>query len=362
MALAWNRNGVAAEGEAGEGAERQLLRFLPQELRRVLEAALVHLPPPWEEIRLRAGRPLALVVRDETHFLDAAGRPAPASRARTVDGEEVRRSLELITGHSLYAWQEELRQGFVTLPGGHRAGLAGRLDREAGRVRAVRDVSSLNLRLARERRGVARPLLPWLAEAGRPLHALLVGPPGSGKTTLLRDLARAAGDGEAPGREGRPWRTVVIDERFELAALSGGRPTLDVGAATDVVEGGPKAESFALALRALNPQLLVSDELGRAEDAEALGEAARSGVAVWSSAHAASWEEARSRRLLAPLLEQGFFRRVVELERRGGRFGLAAVRDGTGRLLRAGWTALDGGVGEAGGAARGGGEGRGATT
>ncbi|MDI3299478.1 MAG: stage III sporulation protein AA [Bacillota bacterium] len=334
MALAWS-------GRTEAGAERELLRFLPQEVRRVLEGALAHVPPPWEEIRLRAGRPLALVVRDETLFLDEAGRPAPAGRARPVGAEEVRRSLELITGHSLYAWQEELRQGFVTLPGGHRAGLAGRLDSEGGHVRTVREVSSLNLRVARERVGVARPLLPWLLERGRPLSALLLGPPGSGKTTLLRDLSRAAGDGEAAGGGGRPLRTVLVDERFEIAALAGGEPTLDVGAATDVIEGGPKAEAFAVALRALNPELLVCDELGRPEDAAALGEAARSGVAVWSSAHAASWEEARRRRLLAPLLEERFFRRVAELERRGGRFGLRAVRDGDGRPLDARWIELE---------------------
>ncbi|MDI3317451.1 MAG: stage III sporulation protein AA [Bacillota bacterium] len=334
MARVWS----GAE-EAG-GGERQILRFLPQELRGTLEAALLRVPPPWEEVRLRAGRPLALVVGGETLFLEGGGRPVPAARGRPVRGEEVRRSLELITGHSLYAWQEELRQGFVTLPGGHRAGLAGRLDSEGGHIRTVREVSSISLRVAHEAPGVARPLLPWLLEAGRPLSALLLGPPGSGKTTLLRDLSRAAGDGETPFPGGRPFRTVLVDERFEIAALSGSQPTLAVGAATDVIEGGPKAEAFAIALRALNPELLVCDELGRPEDARALAEAARSGVAVWSSAHAASWEEARQRRLLAPLLEGRFFQRVIELERRGGRFGLRAVREAGGRRLSDRWTEL----------------------
>lgn len=272
-----------------------------------------------EEIRLRAGRPLELVTHARRAFVDACGRPVDrADAAPPLPQEEVARTFQLVCQGSVYAWEEQLRGGFVTLPGGHRVGVSGRVIVEGGRVRTVRPVGGLNVRVARQVPGAALRVLPHvLGSGGRLLSTLLLSPPGAGKTTLLRDLVRLVSAGDAA--RGMPAAKVtVVDERSELAGSREGVPTLDVGPRTDVLDGCPKAEGMLLAIRALSPEVVAVDEIGRAEDVVALREALRAGVTVLATAHAASVEDARRRPALRSLLVPGAFERVVVLSRRHG--------------------------------------------
>ncbi|MBX5477137.1 MAG: stage III sporulation protein AA [Clostridia bacterium] len=285
-------------------------------VRLAVECALSRAPggpgEAWQEIRLRAGRPLHVVTVAGEVWLAPDGRTVTAPEdGLVVSAEDIARTLALCADGSIYAWETELAQGFITLPGGHRVGVAGRAVWNGGAVRTMRDFNALNIRVARAVRGAARPLVPHIDGRLRVRSTLIYSPPGCGKTTVLRDLVRILSDGDGVA----PWRAVVVDERGEIAACRGGEPQLDVGRRTDVVDGCPKHVGMGLALRALGPQVLATDEIGSEEDAVAVLDAARAGVAVLATAHAGSVDELRSRPLLHRLLAAGVFERVVRLVR-----------------------------------------------
>ncbi len=311
---------------------REVLAFLAPSLRRVLAGAKGG--APWLEVRLGIGRPLLVVTAAGDAFLAPDGRAVTdPERAYQVTEDDVRRTVELMSGSSLYALDEELRQAFLTLPGGHRVGLCGRVVVRGGSAYALRDIVSLNVRLARQVPGAADAVLPWiLGEDGLPVSTLVISPPGAGKTTLLRDLARQLFRGRpdlgCPG-----LRVGVVDERLELGGGGRGGPALDLGPRTDVLEGCPKAAGLVLLVRAMGPQVVVTDEVGRPEDVEALRDAARMGVRLLASAHAGSAAEAAVRPVLRDLLADGCFGRLVRLGCSRGPGTVEEVRDASGGVL-----------------------------
>lgn len=295
----------------------QILEQLPGSLRLSLEQLSSEQAEQLEEIRLKAESPLLLRFHGEDGFLTRDGRllREPEAQCRWVSRDELQRTVLLIADSSFYALEEELRRGYITLPGGHRAGLVGRAVLDKGYIRTMKDISSVNIRVARPVPGAAAPLLPQLLdEQGQLCQTLLVSPPRAGKTTLLRDLARMISDGE--GIE--PLRVGLVDERSELAAMRDGVAQLAVGIRTDVLDGCPKAEGLMLLLRSMSPQLLICDEIGREEDAIALQEAAKAGVKVIATAHGRDEKELLARPVLAGLLAEGCFARIVVLSRRLG--------------------------------------------
>lgn len=295
-------------------AEAELLAFVAPQLRAILLAALRSAPAPWQEVRLRRGRAVQVVTAAGDFWPGVDGRPAPTPEGGAVcSDEDFDRTVALVTGASVYAWEEELARGFCTLPGGHRVGFVGRAVVEAGRVVGQRSFSSLCLRLAREVRGAADGVMVRIRDGTGGLWPTLVfGPPGSGKTTLLRDLARQASCGR-PDLGVRGLRVTVVDERSELAGCRDGKPQFDLGPRADVLDGAPKEQGMIMALRAMGPEVLVCDEVGRAEDALAIEDACRAGVAVLASAHAGSVAELLARPTLERLLAGGAFRCLVRL-------------------------------------------------
>ena len=229
--------------------------------------------------------------------------------------EEFRKIAARMLEHSLYAWEDELRQGFFTLPGGSRVGVCGRYAVEDGRIGALAYLSALCVRVAREVRGAGERLTAAMLEGGDVKSALLLSRPGMGKTTLLRDAARALSEA---------GRTVALaDERGELAACRAGMPTLDVGERTDVMDMCPKRLAIAHMVRALRPDVVVTDEVGDREDAAAVLDARRCGTAVLASAHAASVEDAARRPALREMLSMGAFDLVARID--GGLGRIAAL-------------------------------------
>ena len=303
-------------GETVPGDEyRQLLPFLPPEVRRALSNLAADALAGLEEVRLKTERPVLLRFDGCERFLGDGMLTDDPHSARTFSRQEMKKTMLLLSESSVYAFSEELRRGYITLPGGHRAGFAGRAVLEKGALRTLKEISSVDLRVAREVKGAGKSVLSRLPLFDGALPStLLVAPPRAGKTTLLRDLTRLLSDGIGVG----PFRVGLADERSELAATLSGVPQLDVGLRTDVVDGCPKAEAMLLLLRSMGPEVLVTDELGREEDAAAVAEAAMSGVSVLATAHARDAAEARRRPLLRRLLTEGFFRYLVVLSRRAG--------------------------------------------
>jgi stage III sporulation protein AA len=301
----------------------QLLSIFPPQLRGLLGAL------PWErveEIRLRGGRPVEIVLHDGDYWLGQRGELiTQAQLAEPLSPVALTGCLELVTKSSLYALEEELRGGYVTVEGGHRVGLVGRAIVRDGKVRSMREIGGLNVRVAREVVGASSVLLPQLynAEADWYYRTLIISPPRAGKTTILRDLVRQVSDGWE-GVGGR--RVGLVDERSELAGTFRGVPQKDVGVRTDVLDACPKAEGIMMLLRSMSPQIIAVDEIGRPEDAHALSEALNGGVGVFATAHAASLEELEERPILRDLVEAKVFQRFVLLSRENGVGTIAWVR------------------------------------
>ncbi len=297
---------------------QQVLKYTASPLREILGKVPDSLQEETLEIRIRQGRPLALVTNSGAVFISPTGRPElDPLKGYQVSGQDCRLTLQLMTRSSVYMVEDKLVQGFLTLPGGHRVGIVGSGYVEQGRLQAVRDLGQLNIRLAREVMEAASPILPTLINGeGRFQSTLVVSPPGCGKTTLIRDIARQLSWGK-PGSWLR-HTVAIVDERSEIGAVWHGEPQTDCGPCTDVLDGYPKVEGTLVAIRALAPDVLVIDELGTAEDASAVVEAAAAGIAVLASIHGDSWESVQKRpggRLLA---ENRIFRRLVILSRRKG--------------------------------------------
>lgn len=317
----------------------QIIPVLPTRIRQ----AILQLPgdvlQQLEEIRLRVGRPLQIYYGGRDAFVNLLGKITQESEtAHLIDEEDIHQTLNLMTQSSLYALEEELRRGYITIPGGHRVGIVGRtlLDGQ-GLVRGLKEITAFNLRIARDVRQAAEGIRHLLIDsAAYRLHnTLLISPPQCGKTTLLRDLARRLSTGtlhpKLPG-----MKVGIVDERSEIAACWRGVPQHDMGPRADVLDACPKAEGMQMMIRSMSPQVLVTDEVGRPEDGHALMEAIYAGVSVITTAHGFSMQEVRNRPVLRQLFEQGAFSRYIVLSRRHGPCTIEGVYDKSGALVMTG--------------------------
>ena len=266
-----------------------------------------------QEIRLRCGQPV--IFKTESRKMQLS--------EEVLSAADIRETVSLLSGYSLYAFEEELRQGYITLAGGHRVGFCGKAVMEDGKVRTLKQINALNIRIAEEQKGWGETFLPYLLEGNRFFHTLIVSPPGCGKTTLLRDLIRCLSE--------RKWTIGVVDERGEIAPLRDGRPQMDVGPCTDILEGCPKAKGMVMLLRSMSPDIVVADELGTQEDVTAVYEVLHCGVGMMATAHGYSFSDLERR--LKPLMQGRVFERYILLSGRRGVGTLEAVLDRNGEII-----------------------------
>jgi stage III sporulation protein AA len=317
----------------------QIAPVLPSRLRKAILSLSEDVLQSLEEIRIRLARPLMICYGGRDGFVSADGgvyvNPAQGC---LIEEEDIRQTLNLLTHSSLYALEEELRRGYITIGGGHRVGLAGRaLLNGQGQVRGLKEIAAFNIRIARDVRGAALPLAAHLIEpaTSRLYNTLLISPPQCGKTTLLRDLARQISSGTLH-QSLTGMKVGIVDERSEIAATWRGVPQHDLGPRVDILDACPKAEGMQMMIRSLSPQVLITDEIGRSEDSLAVMEAIHSGVGVIATVHGFGLQEVRRRRELCELFEQGAFHRYIVLSRRRGPCTIEDVYDHSGVRIATG--------------------------
>ena len=271
--------------------------ILPNRLRKLALALPEEQKAAAEEFRLRAGRPMTVLLPEGELTLEAE-----------VDPAELETLCDLATEFSRYAAAETLREGFVPVRGGFRLGLCGTAVMKGGMNTNLKNLSSAAIRIARERKGVGTDLAPRLFRDGVFRSTLILSPPGGGKTTLLRDLVRCVSEGVG----GTPaLRVSLVDERGEVAVMYRGQPQMDVGSRTDVLDACPKALGIPIVLRAMNPQVIAVDEITARADLRAVVMAAGCGVGLLATIHAADTAELLQRPLYRDLLAEGVFQQAV---------------------------------------------------
>lgn len=307
-----------------------ILHLFSRRIREILERADLDFEE-LQEIRLRAEGPLFVRFRGEEYVLSEQGRIGKEPQnAWKVPVREIRETMEFVGKYSLYAYEDELRQGYLTLPGGHRLGVSGKVVLEGDRVKHIRYISCLNLRLSHEVIGCGDGILPRLWDGTGLCHTLIISPPRCGKTTLLRDLIRQISNGSV----GHPGQTVgVVDERSEICGCYQGIPANDVGIRTDVMDACPKAEGMMMMVRSMSPQVLAVDEIGGEADIRALETALFCGCRLLATVHGSSLEDIRSKPMLRRLVEEQIFERYVILYN-GARTGMIRqILDEGGKVL-----------------------------
>lgn len=288
----------------------QILRLFPVHIKRAIEKSRILLYEP-EEIRVRVNEYLAIHTRDGRWYLKD-GKPVrqPESGCIRITAEDIEQICAFMSRYSLYAYEEEIRQGFLTVEGGHRIGVCGKVSCESGKIRRIAPISYLNIRIAAQKIDCAMPVLPQLMEDGMFCDTVLLSAPGAGKTTLLRDLVRLLSNGtlEYPAS-----KVALVDERSEIAGCRRGVPQNEIGRNTDVLDACPKTEGMMLMIRSMSPQILAVDEIGRKEDLDALRYASFCGLRLLTSVHAGSFAELSDKPFWKDILSGGMFSRFVEI-------------------------------------------------
>ena len=254
--------------------------------------------PNWndvQEIRLRMNQNVCIRVKNQNIEIP-----------RIVSQKDIREVIDFVSNYSMHAYENELRQGFITIEGGHRVGVAGQVLTEKGNVKNMKHISSINIRISHEVKHCADQVMPYVVQNNRVYHTLIISPPRCGKTTLLRDLIRQISDANA--------NVGVVDERSELAGCYQGIPQNDVGCHTDVLDACPKTEGMLMLIRSMSPDVIAIDEIGGMEEVDAMKYAMHCGVKMLATVHGESMEEIRKKPLFEQLIKEHCFERYVVLK------------------------------------------------
>lgn len=278
--------------------------------------------PKAGEIRIRTGLPLCISCANVNVFISPSGQRTSAQKAYKPTKYEVNNIFTRVCRNSLYAFKEDIKCGFVTLPGGHRVGIAGKILPDG----SIYEVSGLNVRISREVKNCSLKLLRHIIRNKYDVYnTLIISPPLCGKTTIIRDIARVLGTGcEEPEFAG--VNVGLIDERSEIAACYQGVPTNDVGLMTDVYDSCPKDKGILMMIRTMAPKIIITDEIGGSGDAAVISCAMNAGVRIIATAHGYSFDEMTVRHEIKEMIENGVFERYITLSNRNGPATIEEVR------------------------------------
>ncbi|WP_152658068.1 stage III sporulation protein AA [Oceanobacillus sp. CFH 90083] len=294
----------------------EILRLFPPSYQGRINDFVGHRWSQLQEIRVRIHQKIEFIFDSSVCWLD---KPLP-------DKKEAVYILNQLSEYSLYRLEEELRNGFITIEGGHRVGIAGGIITADQKVKAIQPVSFFNIRIAKQKKGCADMLMPYIYD-GAYYHTMILGAPQSGKTTMIRDICRQIASASDLNRS---KKVTIVDERSEIAASIRGVPQHDIGGRTDVLDACPKAEGMMMAIRTLSPDILIVDEIGTDKDVEAIIEASQAGVKVICTLHAGSMSDLYRRLSIQKILQESIFERFLLLGqgKRIGKLINAFDRDG----------------------------------
>ena len=276
---------------------RQVINVLPLKIREVIEREFAAVKREKnlcdiqvEEIRIRAGKQVLLITGKEEIRLGV-----------TVNEMMIREAMEYISGYSLYAYEEQLKEGFITIRGGHRVGIAGKVVMEQGRVKTIKNISSINIRISHQIIGCSDEIMKYLSG-----NILIVSPPRMGKTTLLRDILRNLANMEKQS-------VAIVDERSEIAACYNGVPQNDIGERCDVLDCCPKDTGMLILLRTMSPTYIAVDELASSDDVESVLKITGAGAYIAATIHGGSIGEVMKRKSVCRLFDREIFDTSIEL-------------------------------------------------
>lgn len=291
----------------------EFLKIFPIGIRKILARMKVGFGEI-QEIRMRVNSPLIVFRQGREFFVSEWGMLLKSAKeAYLVSKEELIETMEYLSGYSMYAFEEELRQGFLTIQGGHRVGVAGKIVMDGEKIRNIQYISFLNIRLSHQVKGCADRVMSYLVEKDSVCHTLIISPPCCGKTTLLRDLIRQISNGNAycTGKN-----VGVVDERSEIGGSYLGIPQNDLGIRTDLLDCCPKSVGMMMLIRAMSPDVIAVDEIGDYGDIRAIEAVLNCGCKLIATVHGCSIEDIKKKPLLQKLVEERVFERYVILDNR----------------------------------------------
>lgn len=281
----------------------EVLRYFPKKISNLIIDKIENA----EEIRIRQSRPLIIKYSTRTEKLDYI-----------VSVEDILECLQRICEYSLYSYQNQIAQGFITVKGGHRVGISGSCVFDNGRVINIKYINSLNFRIARQIYGAANDVLLELIDGNKIFNSIIISPPGFGKTTILKDIVRQLSSGISI-MNFNAVNVGVVDERGELAAMFKGVPQNDLGIQVDILENVSKSIGIKMLVRSMGPQIIVADEIGTSEDIEAINYAFCSGVNGIFTAHGYSYADFIQNPIMDEILNLNVIEKLIFLDKEKGK-------------------------------------------
>ena len=294
---------------------KDLFEILPKTIRNKLEQ--VNKIQELEELRIKVNKPIFVHIGSKEEVWDYIATP-----------EDIKYIMQRISNYSIYAFEDEIRQGYITIKGGHRVGLCGICVIENNSIKTIKDISSINIRACKEIIGCADKVMPYITHNNSVHNTIIISPPKCGKTTLLRDITRHISQGDK-NKNFNGKNVSIIDERSEIAGSFKGIPQMEVGDRTDVLDNCPKSQGIMMAIRSMSPDVIVCDEIGTQKDMESILMALNSGISLITTIHGFGIEDLYKRLVFKDIVENYVFSRGIVLSNKKGIGTIECIYDFT---------------------------------